>query len=245
MICARPEFRRRIVFLENYDISLARVMVQGIDVWLNNPLRLHEASGTSGMKVPANGGLNLSCLDGWWPEAYNVAKNGLGAIGDGRVYDDLAYQDHVESESLYNLLEREIVPLFYERTIDDLPRQWVARMKESMKTIVPVFNTNRMLREYAERMYLPALRRVCKVRADDFSMARALSTWKDRLRSHCTRCGSPRCRPPGTRSSRSATSFRCSSVFASARFPPRTSPSRPTGVRSPRTAKSPAAQPCG
>ncbi|MBP7746693.1 MAG: alpha-glucan family phosphorylase [Phycisphaerae bacterium] len=182
VICARPEFRRRIVFLENYDISLARVMVQGIDVWLNNPLRLHEASGTSGMKVPANGGLNLSCLDGWWPEAYN-GENGW-AIGDGRVYDDLAYQDHVESESLYNLLEREIVPLFYERTIDDLPRQWVARMKESMKTIVPVFNTNRMLREYAERMYLPALRRVCKVRADDFAMARALSTWKDRLRSH-------------------------------------------------------------
>lgn len=181
-VCARPEFRRRIVFLENYDISLARVLVQGVDVWLNNPLRLHEASGTSGMKVPANGGLNLSCLDGWWPEAYN-GENGW-AIGDGRVYDDLAYQDHVESESLYTLLEREIIPLFYERTVDDLPRGWVARMKESMKTLMPVFNTNRMLREYAQKMYLPALRRAHKVSADGFALARSLATWKERLRKH-------------------------------------------------------------
>jgi starch phosphorylase len=182
VMCARPEFRRRMVFLENYDISLARVVVQGVDLWLNNPLRLHEASGTSGMKVPANGGLNVSCLDGWWPEAYN-GENGW-VIGDGRVYDDLAYQDHVESESLYNLLEREIIPLFYDRTEDDLPRKWVARIKESMKTIVPRFNTNRMLRDYASMMYLPALRRVRKVSADDYALARSLATWKDRLRSH-------------------------------------------------------------
>ena len=182
VICARPEFRRRIVFLENYDISLARVLVQGMDLWLNNPLRLHEASGTSGMKVPANGGLNLSCLDGWWPEAYN-GENGW-AIGDGRVYEDLAYQDHVEGESLYNLLEREILPLFYDRTIDNLPRKWVARVKESMRTIVPVFNTNRMLRDYTQQMYLPAMRRVRKVWADNLAMARSLAAWKDRLRSH-------------------------------------------------------------
>jgi starch phosphorylase len=182
VICARPEFRRRIIFLENYDISLARVLVQGVDLWLNNPLRLHEASGTSGMKVPANGGLNVSCLDGWWPEAYN-GENGW-VIGDGRVYDDLAYQDHVESESLYNLLEREIIPLFYDRTEDDLPRKWVARIKESMKTIVPRFNTNRMLRDYTNMMYLPALRRVRKVSADDYALARSLATWKDRLRGH-------------------------------------------------------------
>lgn len=182
VICARPEFRRRTVFLENYDISLARVIVQGVDLWLNNPLRLHEASGTSGMKVPANGGLNLSCLDGWWPEAYN-GENGW-AIGDGRVYDDLAYQDHVESESLYNLLEREIIPLFYERTPDDLPRKWVARMKESMKTLVPLFNTNRMLRDYTQQMYLPAVRRVRRVLSDNYALARSLATWKDRLHSH-------------------------------------------------------------
>ena len=179
-VCAQPDFKRRCVFLENYDISLARVLVQGVDVWLNNPLRLHEASGTSGMKVPANGGLNLSCLDGWWPEAYN-GENGW-AIGDGRVYDDLAYQDHVECESLYNLLEREIIPLFYERGADDIPRRWVARIKESMRTIVPVFNTNRMLRDYVRKMYVPAMRRAEKVGADNFALARALAAWKDRLR---------------------------------------------------------------
>ncbi len=182
VICARPEYRRRIVFLENYDISLARVLVQGMDVWLNNPLRLHEASGTSGMKVPANGGLNLSCLDGWWSEAYN-GENGW-VIGDGRVYDDLAYQDHVESESLYNLLEREIIPLFYDRTADALPRRWIARVKNSMKTIVPNFSTNRMLRDYTQQMYLPALRRVRRVHADEFAVAKMLAAWKDRLRQH-------------------------------------------------------------
>ena len=181
-VCNRPELRRKLVFLENYDIGLARVLVQGVDVWLNNPLRLHEASGTSGMKVPCNGGLNLSCLDGWWPEAYN-GENGW-AIGDGRVYDDLAYQDHVESESLYNLLEREIVPLFYDRTIDDLPRAWVRRVKQSMKTICPVFNTNRMLRQYTEQMYLPAVRRMRKVAADNYALAHSLARWKEKLRRH-------------------------------------------------------------
>lgn len=182
VICSRAELRRRLVFLENYDMSIARVLVQGVDVWLNNPLRLHEASGTSGMKVPANGGLNLSCLDGWWPEGFN-GENGW-AIGDGRVYDDLAYQDHVESESLYNLLEREIVPMFYERGEDDLPRRWIARMKESMKTLVPVYSTNRMLRDYARQMYLPAIERVRKVRADNYALARSLARWKERVRGH-------------------------------------------------------------
>jgi starch phosphorylase len=181
-VCSQGEFKRKVVFLENYDMSLARVMVQGVDVWLNNPLRLHEASGTSGMKVPANGGLNLSCLDGWWPEAYN-GDNGW-AIGDGRVYDDLAYQDHVECESLYNLLEREIIPLFYERTADDLPRGWVARVKASMKSICPMFSTNRMLREYTTKMYLPAATRAQKVSTDEFSLAKSLATWKERVRRY-------------------------------------------------------------
>jgi len=178
-ICARPEFRRRMVFLENYDMRLARILTQGCDVWLNNPLRLHEASGTSGMKGPPNGSLNLSCLDGWWPEAYN-GENGW-AIGDGRVYDDLAYQDHVEAESLYNLLEREIVPLFYDRTVDDIPRKWLERVKESIRTIVPVFSTIRMLREYTEVMYVPALQRAERLSADDFTVARRLNSWKQAL----------------------------------------------------------------
>lgn len=179
-VCALPEFRRRIIFVENYDMGLARVLVQGVDVWLNNPLRLQEASGTSGMKVSPNGGLNLSCLDGWWPEAYN-GENGW-AIGDGRVYDDLGYQDHVECESLYNLLEREVVPTFYDRSADDIPRRWLRRMKESLKTIVPFFNTNRMLRQYATHMYLPAIQRTDRLVAEGFGLAKNLAAWKERLR---------------------------------------------------------------
>lgn len=178
-ICQRPEFRRRLVLLENYDIDLAREMVQGADVWLNTPLRLHEASGTSGMKAVANGALHMSCLDGWWPEAYN-GQNGW-AIGDGQVYDDLAYQDYVDSESFYNLLEREVVPLFYNRTDDNLPRKWIARMKTSLRTICPIFNTHRMLRDYCDAMYIPAMRRFARLSESDFAAARALATWKRAL----------------------------------------------------------------
>lgn len=178
-VCKQPEFRRRIVFLENYDIALARVMVQGVDVWLNNPLRLHEASGTSGMKVPPNGGLNISCLDGWWPEAWN-GRNGW-AIGDGRSYDDLAFQDHIESESLYNLFEREVMPLFYRRTEDDLPRKWIGRVKESMRTIIPEFNTNRMLRDYTNDLYVPSVKRTMRLADDSFGVARDIATWKDQI----------------------------------------------------------------
>jgi len=178
-VCNRPEFRRKIVFLENYDMALARTLVRGVDVWLNNPLRLHEASGTSGMKVPPNGGLNLSCLDGWWPEAYN-GENGW-AIGDGRLFDDLTYQDHVERASLYNLLEREIVPLFYERSADDIPRRWVTRVKNSMRTICPVFNTHRMLKEYLEGFYRPAMDRFHELTDDNFALARRLTAWKNQV----------------------------------------------------------------
>ncbi len=178
--CKAPEFARRIVLLENYDINVGRELVQGVDVWLNNPLRPNEASGTSGMKVPANGGLHLSCLDGWWPEAYD-GENGW-AIGDGLLYDDREYQDHVEAEALYNLLEREVVPMFYDRTIDGLPRRWVRRVKQAMKTICPVYNTHRMLREYAEKLYVPALRRFGHLSRDGFAVGRALQAWKERMR---------------------------------------------------------------
>jgi starch phosphorylase len=132
------------------------------------------------MKVSPNGGLNLSCLDGWWPEAYN-GENGW-AIGDGRTYDDPGYQDHVECESLYNLLEREVVPTFYERSADDIPRRWIRHMKESLKTIVPFFNTNRMLRQYATQMYIPAMQRTERLLTGDFALAKSLAAWKERLR---------------------------------------------------------------
>ena len=175
----KPEFRRRIVFLENYDIAVARKLVQGVDVWLNNPVKPREASGTSGMKVPPNGGLNLSVLDGWWPEAFN-GENGW-AIGDGRVYEDPAYQDYVEGEAIYDLLEKELVPTFYERTADGLPRRWIARMKASMRSICPMFNTNRMLEEYANRLYVPAADRWRHMSGDDFAAAKDMARWKREL----------------------------------------------------------------
>src|SRR5213078_1669379 len=160
----RPEFRRRLVFIEDYDINVARYLVQGVDVWLNNPRRPLEASGTSGMKICGNGGLNLSILDGWWVEGYD-GDNGW-AIGAGEEYTDLAYQDEVESRALLDLIERDIVPMFYTRGSDGLPREWIRRMKRSIATLVPVFNTNRMVEEYTERCYLPSHRRAVKLGAD-------------------------------------------------------------------------------
>jgi starch phosphorylase len=176
---AKPEFARRIVFLENYDITVARMLVQGCDIWLNNPIKPREASGTSGMKVPVNGGLNLSTLDGWWPEAYD-GENGW-AIDEGRIYDDPDFRDQVEGEAIYDLLERDIVPLFYDRGSDDLPRGWIGRMKASMQTICPMFNTNRMLEEYATRLYVPAAEQWRHLSDKGFEGARGLAQWKANL----------------------------------------------------------------
>jgi starch phosphorylase len=172
-------FRRRIVFLEDYDISVARRLVQGVDVWLNTPLRPLEASGTSGMKVAFNGGLNLSVLDGWWCEGYR-GNNGW-AIGRGEVYDDLVYQNQVESRAIYDLLEKEIVPLFYNRGSDGIPRGWTTFMKSSMQTLCPVFSTDRMVQEYARRCYLPAFEHWERLNRDDLRLAVELARWKERL----------------------------------------------------------------
>jgi starch phosphorylase len=175
----RPEFRRRVVFLEDYDMNVARHLVQGVDVWLNNPRRPLEASGTSGMKVACNGGLNLSILDGWWVEGYD-GDNGW-AIGSGEEYSDLTYQDSVESRALYELLEREIAPMFYTRGADGLPRQWIRRMKKSLSTLIPVFNTNRMVEEYTERCYVPSHRRFTRLSGDRLKAAGELATWRKRV----------------------------------------------------------------
>jgi starch phosphorylase len=175
----RSEFRRRIVFLEDYDINVARYLVQGVDVWLNNPRRPLEASGTSGMKVCPNGGLNLSILDGWWVEGYGQ-DNGW-AIGAGEEYTDLNYQDDVESRAIYDLLEQELVPLFYTRTSDGLPRGWLRTMKRSMGSLTPVFNTNRMLHEYLDKCYVPAAERFTLLTAESLKNARALAQWRRRL----------------------------------------------------------------
>jgi len=175
----QERFRHRIVFLEDYDISVARHLVQGVDVWLNTPLRPMEASGTSGMKVAFNGGLNLSVLDGWWVEGYQ-GNNGWG-IGKGEVYEDTEYQNQVESRATYDLLEKEVVPGYYDRGSDGVPRSWVATMKASLQTLCPVFSTDRMVQEYAERSYLPSFAQWGRLVADDLALARNLAQWKQEI----------------------------------------------------------------
>jgi starch phosphorylase len=177
-----PEARRRMVFVEDYDMVVARYIVQGVDVWLNTPQRPLEASGTSGMKAAVNGALNVSILDGWWAEACN-AHTGW-AIGRGEEYADQEYQNEVESNALFDLLEKEIIPLFYNRTEDDLPRLWISKMKSSMRAIGPEFNTNRMVREYTELMYLPALRQSESLSEKSLERAKKLAGWKHHLQTH-------------------------------------------------------------
>lgn len=175
----QERFRHRIVFIEDYDMEVARHLVQGVDVWLNTPLRPMEASGTSGMKVAFNGGLNLSVLDGWWVEGYQ-GNNGW-AIGKGEVYEDTEYQDQVESRATYDLLEKEVVPGYYERGSDGVPRSWVAVMKASLQTLCPVFSTDRMVQDYAERSYLPSFAQWSRLVADDLALARNLARWKQEI----------------------------------------------------------------
>jgi starch phosphorylase len=150
-----PDFIGRVVFIENYDIYLARRMVSGVDVWLNTPRRPLEASGTSGMKVVANGGLNLSILDGWWSEGFD-GKNGWAISENKTMYDEFE-QDEADSQSLYHLLENEIVPLYYTKDKNNIPSGWTQKMKTSMASIIPRFNTDRMLKEYMEKMYSKSL----------------------------------------------------------------------------------------
>ncbi len=150
----KPGFKGRIAVLENYDMQIGRMLTSGCDIWLNNPLRPNEASGTSGMKPPLHGGVNLSILDGWWPEGYN-GKNGY-AIGDGREYTSQAKQDRYDAGCIYDLLENEIVPKFYKRGKDGVPKRWVKVMRESMRSVPAQFSTHRMLGDYVSGYYLPA-----------------------------------------------------------------------------------------
>ena len=165
-------FRQQIVFLEDYDINVARYMVQGVDVWLNTPRRPMEASGTSGMKAAANGVLNLSVLDGWWPEGYS---SGTGwTIGWGEEYDDHDYQDAVEGHLLYDTLEREVIPLFYKRDADGLPREWIKDIKTTLKRLGYAFSSNRMVAEYTERFYLDADRDCGNLKARNYTLAKEM-----------------------------------------------------------------------
>lgn len=153
----RAENGGRLVFLDDYDMNLARYLVQGVDVWLNTPRRPNEGCGTSGQKAALNGVLNFSVLDGWWREGYN-GKNGW-AIGDDVDFDDPVLQDQMDAESLYDTLENEIIPLYYnDRSIDNIPVEWIARMKESIRILAPQFSMRRMVKEYVDDLYLPAMR---------------------------------------------------------------------------------------
>nr|MBC8278683.1 alpha-glucan family phosphorylase [FCB group bacterium] len=173
-----PEFRMRMVFLEDYDIEVARYLVQGVDVWLNNPRRPMEASGTSGMKVLPNGGINLSIPDGWWAEISDPETG--WTIGSGEDYADQGYGDKIEANIIYDLLEREIVPLFYDRT-NKIPRRWVEKMRLSMMKLSAEFNTNRMVRDYTNDFYLPTLRRFTILSENSYARAKALAKWKHRI----------------------------------------------------------------
>ena len=146
-----PELRGHLVFIENYDIHVARMMVSGCDVWLNNPRRPLEASGTSGMKCGVHGCLNLSILDGWWREGFD-SSNGF-AIGDDSHPDDVKEQDRRDGENLYGVLTEEVIPCFFNRDANGIPRQWIQKIRRAMTTLIAQYSTDRMVRDYAERYY--------------------------------------------------------------------------------------------
>lgn len=170
-----PDLQRKVVFLEEYDVNVAHYLVQGADIWLNNPLRPEEASGTSGMKAAVNGVLNFSVLDGWWCEGYN-GSNGW-TIGSIKRYPDREYQDLVESRDIYEILENEIIPLFFTRGQDSIPRGWTQKMKFSMQALCPVFNTNRMIEEYTKKFYIPTALEYAKYKKNNCEPAKKKSEW--------------------------------------------------------------------
>jgi starch phosphorylase len=172
-------------------MAVTRYMVQGADVWLNNPLRPLEASGTSGMKALANGVLNLSILDGWWDEAWKMpspeCEPAGWAIGHGEIYPERDYQDQVEAEALYDLLERDVVPTFYDRRANGLPSRWIARMKSALCNLAFFFNTHRMVQEYTEKFYLVAHGSFRELSSADAAKARGVAAWKGRVRETWSR----------------------------------------------------------
>ena len=178
---SKPELRDRIIFLEDYDMHLARHLLQGADVWLNTPRRPFEACGTSGMKAAINGVLNVSILDGWWCEGFSEETG--WRIGNGEEYEDYDYQDAVESQALYNVLENEVIPCFYDRKNGDLPGQWLEKMKATMKMAMEKFCSIRMVTDYANRYYLPAAKRFDGLLANQAEEARKLADHIKRLRS--------------------------------------------------------------
>jgi len=174
------DVRTSIAFLEDYDMGIARHLVQGVDVWLNTPRRPMEACGTSGMKAAINGVLNLSILDGWWDEGYTSERG--WSLGSGQETTDQGYQDAVDQQALYNILENDVIPTFYNRSSGNMPTEWLAKMKASMKMAMADFCSHRMVNEYQQRFYLPAVQRHRELLADGGAEAKRLSILHKRLR---------------------------------------------------------------
>jgi len=181
-LCMKEKFYGKIIYLEDYCMDMARHMVQGVDVWLNTPRLPMEACGTSGMKACFNGAVHCSVPDGWWAEAY---RTGAGwSIGSGEEYDDPELQDRLEAKALYNIIENQIVPIFYDRDKNDIPVNWLSIVKESMKNVCPVFSSNRMLAEYTSRFYVPAYIGTEKLSENNYSGARELAAWMEKIREN-------------------------------------------------------------
>lgn len=178
-VAAMPQFAGKIIFLQNYDMELARRLVQGVDVWLNTPTRPLEASGTSGEKCVMNGVLQFSVLDGWWVEGY---KEGAGwALPMETVFSDPQYQNELDAEMIYNTIETEIVPKYYDRDADGIPRAWMASVKKCIAEIASNFTTNRMLRDYEVRFYNRLAARKRDLSDNDFAVAREIVAWKHKV----------------------------------------------------------------
>ncbi|SYZ73458.1 Phosphorylase [Candidatus Zixiibacteriota bacterium] len=178
-VASQDEFRRKIIFLEDYDINIARYLVQGVDVWLNNPRRPQEASGTSGMKAAINGAVNVSILDGWWCEGYSP-ETGF-KIGNGEEYDNPEYQDMLENQFLFDVLEREVIPLFYERNGINLPYKWVTMMKNSIVMAGKQFSSLRMVKDYSNMFYVPAIQAHDKFVQNNYAPAKSVAHWVNDL----------------------------------------------------------------
>ncbi len=178
-ISKRPEFLGKILFVQNYDMNLAKMLLQGVDIWLNTPTRPLEASGTSGEKGVMNGTLHFSVLDGWWVEGY---KEDAGwALPLERAYEVQDLQDELDAETIYNIIEDDVLPSFYNRDMKGVPQRWISYIKKTIAQVAPNFTTSRMIRDYQERFYIPQAERTNKLIADDFKIARELATWKNKV----------------------------------------------------------------
>lgn len=178
-IARKPEFIGKILFIQNYDMELARQLIQGVDVWLNTPTRPMEASGTSGEKAVMNGGLHFSVLDGWWAEGYYPDSG--WALPEEQIYDNNDFQDELDAELIYSLIENEIAPLFYFRDDDDIPTGWIRYIKNSISKVASNFTTTRMLRDYQEKYYGNLYERSKRMKENDFELAKTLSSWKKKV----------------------------------------------------------------